>query len=53
MRKEARYHNGKPERKYPGEVLSNCRGKETDETEDDPAPDKRQPLRIRSKRLPP
>ena len=37
--KEARYHDGKQETEYPGEVLCDRRGKETDGTEDDPAPD--------------
>lgn len=40
IRKEARYHDGKPKTKYPGEVLCDRRGKGTDGTEDGPAPDK-------------
>ena len=32
IRKEARYHDGKPKTKYPGEVLCDRRGKGTDGT---------------------
>ena len=40
IRKEARYHDGKQETEYPGEVLCHRRGKETDGAEDGTAPDK-------------
>lgn len=40
IRKEARYHDGKQETEYPGEVLCDRRGKETDRAENGSAPDK-------------